>query len=114
MTTITVYRNPEDAGFFIDTESTGVARLSYKKNRAMSPLMAFEISINKWNIIMHMHKNLPNRVIRGNGASTCGLCHFFPDMACTGCPVKAHTGLPNCLESPYQEWNEDRTYENAK
>ncbi len=118
---ITMYKNSGNVGFSIDEHDHvddkpvgAVLWLSYDEEWASDLARAYEISINKWNAIMQVLVDQPTHFVRDGGLSTCGLCHMFIDRECNGCPVKARTGHKACKGSPYDEWYDDRTYENAK
>lgn len=83
--------------------------LTWTDVKARTLQKAFEISINKWQIIVN------NELIEYDGStSTCGLCHLYwnkPD--CGTCPV-AKSGHVLCEGSPYDAWRMNQTTLNAQ
>lgn len=63
-------------------------------------ILALKASIRKWK------KNL-NRVRRGKlpkiGADNCPCCQVYPDLLCSGCPIKDHTHHYGCIDTPYEQ-----------
>jgi len=63
-------------------------------------LRALKGSIAKWEaIVAGTGEDL--------GVKNCPLCQEFPDIDCTGCPVRERTGQPFCGGSPYQQWDDE-------
>jgi glutathione S-transferase len=58
---------------------------------------ALELSIAHW-------ERMATGKFLGNekpGAADCALCVLYYDNGCDGCPIKEHTGLGLCKETPY-------------
>jgi len=56
-----------------------------------------ELSILKWqDIIYHDGADL--------GTRNCALCAVYYTEDCKGCPVKEHSGRPDCRDTPYSDW----------
>lgn len=79
-------------------------------------LKALQGSIEKWEAIVA-------GTGEDKGAKNCPLCQMFhPDYvepetfaeSCNGCPVKDRTKQDGCNGSPYMEFCEDATTENAQ
>lgn len=71
-------------------------------------LTALKGSIAKW-------EDIVAGVIADDGANNCPLCRLFhwqyggkgAAERCDGCPVKAATGNPACVGSPYDDYEEN-------
>ena len=37
------------------------------------------------------------------GALSCALCLEYIELDCTGCPIKAYTGIKQCRKTPYDK-----------
>lgn len=64
-------------------------------------LIALRGSIAKWQAIV-------DGTGEDHGTANCPLCAMFYAGRddCAGCPVRAHTGQPNCEDTPYMDYIE--------
>lgn len=77
-------------------------------------LEALRGSIAKWEAIV-------SGTGTDEGAENCALCRLFHTdyredggLGCHGCPVRARTGRPLCMGSPYDDCHESPTEEQAQ
>jgi hypothetical protein len=68
---------------------------------------AFEMSIAKWMLL----RDYPE-ISLTNGRLTCGLCLLFntdalrdENLECYGCPIRDHTNIRHCGNTPYEEYD---------
>lgn len=103
---IKLYDNPEAHLPFSNKDG----HLKWHGVHAKSRREAFEISINKWQIIVN-----GNPPVRIEGSfNTCGLCHlYFWEENCGTCPV-AEAGYISCEGSPYDDWHRSESREAAQ
>lgn len=67
----------------------------------------FDISIEKWEIVAKMLSD-GIELTHDGGTQTCGLCMLYyrgPDVFCEGCPIRKHTGVKYCDETPYASFS---------
>jgi len=93
--------------YFTVTKSNNTVK--YRGPKPKNVESAFLISIAKWEFICSLEK------ISGIGTGygdTCGLCMFSNE--CDDCPVFKETGMPNCMNTPYEDFiDADAKYEKA-
>ena len=74
--------------------------------------IALEGSIIKWEGIVAGTR-------KDHGADDCPLCLLYmrsttpSNLECVGCPVRAHTGNRHCRQTPYMEYTDNPSKENA-
>lgn len=68
---------------------------------------AWEKTFEKWELIL---KARGKNVFHESGSS-CGLCNFID--TCYDCPLYEFSGGNQCTKTPYVDWWENKTYENA-
>ncbi len=49
----------------------------------------------------------------GKAGGPCALCEKYHGGGCVGCPISLKTGYMGCRDTPYQQWSDDQTPENA-
>ena len=88
----------------IVTERQPGLKLKKQSNQILSEKQAWEISIEKWNLLYHLCKQ--GKLIDDGGTQTCGLCtlYFYSyEDECERCPIKK-AGYPACEGTPYKEY----------
>ncbi len=72
--------------------------------RITSDRQAWEVSLEKWNVIYTL--NLNGILIEDGGPQSCGLCKMYfygHEDECEECPLLA-AGYPGCENTPYKEY----------
>jgi len=71
---------------------------------------AFALSIAKWYSLKRMHELKLASIIKGIGASTCGLCWLYLRDKCHNCPIKLDTGRIKCEGTFYARYYAHQYY----
>ena len=83
-------------------------------SKRMSPKRLLKLSILKWKTIVAFMEKYPEREIRDGGKESCACCLVYFDRYCEGCPIYDFTGHTCCDWTPYHEFNQFPTLENAQ
>ena len=78
--------------------------LKYRSNRVVTNQQAWDISILKWKLILHVCSQ--GRLIHDGGIDTCGFCglyYYGHSDECEDCPIKI-AGYMGCNGTPYRDY----------